>query len=1131
MRRSVGIAACLAAVGLCLADPPQDVIQDLLKTPAPLSIKQRPAERPKEQAPAEDAPLEVIADYWARYPAPDAALDENLEFAARFYREPMPNERTRFRLLEAGEADPSIIARLLSRLPDTAAAYDRTKSLLDAENRQPRYGADWSRRVERYLMFHSRYFRQELIRAAREAHDEKYKVAGEAELGALTRLDWAGAEPILETHAKGKAARTAAVSIALIYRHHREAGAEATARPYREALKRVVEDRSAPGFARDAAARALLSTHWDGREAWYTSLFKDPTLQIAMDGDTGWTPLRRIDMPTEEWIRLLARLVSSSDRPAHDAAVSCLAGIESPPRNALLPLLPWLDDPGWSLARDRRAFIANLGRVRVPEAVPGLTAVIDREGDPDRATAALVMASYADPRVAPSLRRLLEKEERWRTRMDIIKGLVACGGVAEDEAVSSIEAFAEQVSLHGANGDLRFALMSGDPSVSTASSVLIGMYLAEFPPPGETVARRLLGRGRILKTEAPQVAAALRDILAEWPGPAIDQDLATLIATGAVDPSTIISALRRRDSMRLTAAPELEKAALSGGIAAGVAAVLLGGPERTAAVFGGSDKPAQRTLLACARLVGEHLPVPLVGKLLLGADKALAEAAEAYLAADDSPEARRLVLSVHEDQAVILGESMPDVPGHSHLAVFSGLEKQLQEEAREGLEIYALLSAGYRGDDGQAVLRIKADSAKLTYAADPARYHLREIPKVELVEFRESIASSGIEEAGPLFIGDDDDVQYEYLHITKAGGRRVILGGACEDDKDLSPHCRAYGSFKQLLGSGNMRLEYHSADQAPGFEILLAVPGVWVSNVWKEGHDTRVLAQRLLTPGGYHGPAEFTILRTDGREAEWTAFSEGRLGSPASPPSGFAIGDLKKGVPPEMLVAEEVHISPWLLNSGGILYRIGTWNGKYGLWRLAGGRDPELLLEGNCAAPLITPDGRWAVVAKTDTSWAAPNYLVCLDLMKGTSYRLKAPDANKFYPIVYVPAHQKVLLARARGQEGPSQGPQEETEFLLLEPATGVVTGIAGEFAPFLGGSWYPLQPAKARDEVWAARYRPDSQSTEVGRYNTRSFIFSRTLSVPSLRFSSEQMWVDEQEGKVYVAYRGHLLRMALPDR
>ena len=1135
MRRFIRIVTGFAVAGLCLGGPPQDVIQDLLKTPAPLPTRQLPVERPEERAPAEDAPLEVLADYWARHPAPDAALDESLEFAARLYREPMPNERIRVRLLEAGEANPEILARLLSRLPETASSYDRIKSLLDDEERQPRYGAAWSRRVERYLMFHSRYFRQELIQAARDAHDERYQAKGEAELGALAKLDWTAAEPILKTHAEGENARTAALSLALIYGHHIEAGAEDKARPYREALMRIVEDRSAPGYARDAAARALLKTRWKGREAWYESLFQDPTLCDLLDGDQGYVPLGKIDMPAEEWVRLLARLAGSADRPAHDAAVSCLVGIEDATRDTLLPLLPWLDDPGWSAARDRGMFIAKLARVHVPEAVPGLIAVIDREKDRDRATAARVMASYPDPRAVPALRRLLEKEARAQTRMDIIQGLVACGGVTEDEAASSVEAFAEEVALHGSKEELRIELLMQVQGGRTAPSVLIGMYLANSPPPGEEVAKRLLERARSLRAKAPQVAAALQDVLADWPGPAIDKDLAMRVAAGATEASTITNALRRREALRLTAVQELEKAALSGGIPAGAAAVLLGAPEKIAAILDSSDRTAQRTLLACARLVGDHLPLPQVSRLLRGGEAALAEAAEAYLRSEDSAEARRLVQSLYDGQAVILGESMPDWPGHSHLAVFSGLEKQLQEEAREGLELYALLSAGYWGDDGQIVLRIKSDSAELMYTADTARYHLREIPGAELAEFRKSVASSGIEEAGPLFLGDDDSVQYEYLHITKAGGRRVILGGACEDDKDRSPHCRAYGSFKQLLGSGEMRPEYPMAGRVPGFEILLAVPGVLVSNVWKEGQDTRVLALRLLTPGGRSGPAEFTILRTDGKEPGWTAFSEGKLGSPVPAPPGFNTGNLKKSVPPEMLVAEEAHYSRLLSAPGEILYRVGSWNRKYGFWRLAGGRDPELLLEGNCAAPLITPDGRWAVVAKTDSSWAVPNYVVCLDLAKGTFYRLKAPAANKFYPTAYVTAHEKVLLARTRGQESPGQGPQAEgpgtTEFLLLDPATGILTDVTGEFAPFLGGSQYPQQPAKTRDEVWAAIYRPDDETTEIGRYNTRLFTFLKELSVPSLQFGSDQMWVDEQEGKVYAAYRGHLLRMTLPKR
>jgi hypothetical protein len=1136
MRRSIGIAIGLAVAGLCLGDPAQDIIQDLFMMPAPLPVRALPVEGPAEQAPAEDAPLAILADYWARHPAPDAALDESPEFAARLLREPMPSERIRRRLLEAAEADPGILSRLLTRLPDTPASYGRVKSLLDTESGQPRYGGDWSKRVERFLMFHSRYFRQKLIGAAREAHDENYKVKGGAELGALAKLDWAAAEPILKTHAEGRNARTAALSLALIYGHHVEAGAEAKARACRDMLMRIVEDRSALGYARDAAARALLTTRWEGREAWYESLFHDPSLRDLLDGYQGYAPLRRIAMPADEWARLLARLAGGADRSVRDAAVSCLAGIEEATRDTLLPLLPWLDDPGWSAARDRGTFIAKLARAHVPEAVPGLIAVIERQNDRDRATAARVMASYPDPKAGPALRRLLEEETRGRARMDVVKALVACGGVTEDEAVDSVQAFAEEVALHEPKEELRVELLMQAQGGRTAPSVLIGMYLTESPPPGEAVARRLLERARSLGAKAPQVAAALREVLADWPAQAIDQDLAMLIADGAADASTITIALRRRGSMRLKAVRELERAAASRGIAAGAAALLLGEPGRIDAVLDGSDIPAMRTLLACARLVGEHLPGPRVGRLLRSGEAPLAEAAEAYLTAEDSPEARRLVLALHEGQAVILGESVPDAAGHGNLAVISGLEKRLQEEARAGLEIYALLSAGYWGDDGQIVLRIGPDSAELTYAADPARDHLREIPRSELGEFCGSIASSGIEEAGPLFIGDDDNVQYEYLHITKAGGRRVVLGSACGGEKDSSPHCRAYGSFKRLLSSGKMRLDYHSAGQVPGFEILLAVPGIYVSGVWKNARDTRVLAQRLLAPGGRSGgPAEFTILHTDGKDPGWTAFSEGKLGSPAPPPPGFETGDLKKGVPPEMFVAEEAHFSRLLSAPGGILYRVGTWNRKYGLWRLAGGRDPELLLEGNCAGPLITPDGRWAVVAKTDTNWAVPNYIVRMDLARGESYRLRVPDANAFYPIAYIAAHGKVLLVRGRGRGRPNQAPQEEepwaSEFFLLEPTTGAVTAISGEFGPYQESRRFPLQPAKARDEFWAALFRPDSQTTEVGRYDTKSFVFHPALSLPSLRFGSDQMWVDEQEGRVYVVYRGHLLRMPLPER
>lgn len=74
------------------------------------------------------------------------------------------------------------------------------------------------------------------------------------------------------------------------------------------------------------------------------------------------------------------------------------------------------------------------------------------------------------------------------------------------------------------------------------------------------------------------------------------------------------------------------------------------------------------------------------------------------------------------------------------------------------------------------------------------------------------------------------------------------------------------------------------------------------------------------------------------------------------------------------------------------------------------------------------------------------------------------------------------------------------------------------------------LQPTGRPHEVWAAIYRPQTQSTEVGRYNTHRFTFTPLIALPAIQAESMDLWVDAEAKKFYLTYHGHLLRLPLPD-
>ena len=118
------------------------IITELLSFPAPPPPPGFPTKEPANgnrlqqpyppPPPGESAPLEVFARYWAD--------------SYGLKPEDM-SEQTRERLLKACEAHPQWLSRVLDRLPDTPAAHDRIKAILDGEQRSPSLDEDWQKKL------------------------------------------------------------------------------------------------------------------------------------------------------------------------------------------------------------------------------------------------------------------------------------------------------------------------------------------------------------------------------------------------------------------------------------------------------------------------------------------------------------------------------------------------------------------------------------------------------------------------------------------------------------------------------------------------------------------------------------------------------------------------------------------------------------------------------------------------------------------------------------------------------------------------------------------------------------------------------------------------------------------------
>lgn len=65
--------------------------------------------------------------------------------------------------------------------------------------------------------------------------------------------------------------------------------------------------------------------------------------------------------------------------------------------------------------------------------------------------------------------------------------------------------------------------------------------------------------------------------------------------------------------------------------------------------------------------------------------------------------------------------------------------------------------------------------------------------------------------------------------------------------------------------------------------------------------------------------------------------------------------------------------------------------------------------------------------------------------------------------------------------------------------------------------------------KFWAA-VANGPQGTTLGLYDTNTFRFVPRMSLPDLRISMSQFWVEPNERQVFVAYEGHLLRFDWPN-
>lgn len=856
--------------------------------------------------------------------------------------------------------------------------------------------------------------------------------------------------------------------------------------------------------------------------------------------------------------------------------------------------------PIYSNRTSNRTYSAN-----VNSAVAVRTQTV--ETYPFRSWAIMALATQKSPQAASALRQVLPFVENWE-RPNAVKAALVSNGFTLAEQLEALEEIAKNsreevmpsnmaVNTATTNISYREAEITEIPPGFVATNTpqsfvftpyrnqnynpndlkqLLGSQVMSLEEPSDELVKAVIDRINFHEKKNPQIAAALRRIIQNWKGAAINALLLRDLRDGRSNLPAIVKLLILRREIREKQPDDINNIRAGNATALGISACLLEQSADYDAILDGGNDETKTAMLACARLIRAELPIGKVAANLKASNKLLALAAERYLESEDSPEARGIVLGLHPNEAKILGARIgfvsenPEainsfVPFTQPLFAsvdrlfekfqpyffydFSGADevgKKLQKEVKENAELYGIYS--YNNN----FVRIYKDKAVYSWQDDPARYRERVLTVEEFEALKNYLASQRVDELPPFLSACSGCEGKELLMLGKAGGRRVYV--------KAEPLPQFFAELEEIFAEFRRQpaqIHYYLEKDVPGLQILFADDNQKAAAVWKDGEDFRLLIDDTTLRKQFEKESE-NAEREDYSEEEneedgeeepvitpekkaaiekarldnirmarqkaygsyaWYKFDKTKLLEPTGQPVSVEYIPLIDGF------AVQPNEHQWKARGGGVEVRVD----EEGLYRIKGAQFAKIG-DGYYYRAFVTPNGRWAVAAKYASGEDEyENALVRVNLLTGKEFKVKIEsDYGTPTPVAFLAGLNKFLLFSSYGES--EEFTRMIGEFFLLDAETGIVQPVRGEPRPLLQQTFRPLQQVAASPDLfWAAVPDGEKTTTQFGIFNARTLSFKPLLTIPQIIFDSMNMWIDERENKIYFVYEGQLLALPLP--
>ena len=769
---------------------------------------------------------------------------------------------------------------------------------------------------------------------------------------------------------------------------------------------------------------------------------------------------------------------------------------------------------------------------------------------PFRDDAIEALGFQGQTQAGPPLRRLLSSPTTSYERIRLFKSIVQVKGFSIPEQLDALESSVRRSVAAGDANAITNEWVT-EPRVATPAQIKAGLAEQLSQDPSlitEELAAAVVARIDTLDAREPFVAQQLRKIALEWVLPPIDSMTIRDVKRGIAEQEEILRVLARRKELAEKNSSEITDLRSGPPLAAAVGACALGDEGGYEAILNGADATAKRALFACARLVRGQLPLAKAVGAAKGADKLLAAAAAAYLESEDSPEARQVILSLHPNEAKILGSTTAFKVGDTE-PEFSTWLSSLFTSADEGIQYYSSYVGGedslmaiekrlqkeVQEDDSLVgiygydsnYIRIYKDRVIYSWEEDESRYKERPLEPAEFDYLKQYLAQNRVDTLPPFLecFGDYCEAK-ELVMLSRTGGRRVFMTG--EPGEFFKGLDKYFEEVKKRPGT----VKYALSREVPGLDLMLADDDFTAYTVWKEGDDLRVAVSdnavreqvdkdvdevsKHPTGDDSKEPWQVSVALAEKRKYDgysWRHISNGSLGSVVSQPTGIEY------IPAHDGLAGEITQEQWKARVGTTEYRAGD-----GIYKIVGGRS-EKLASGLYSTPMVTPDGKWVVAYKGWESSESQGGLHRINtITKKVSLIPSVETYMPYRPAAYLPNLKRVLL----GIVNEYDSEVDPGNLLLLDPETGLTTPTAGEFRPLAQQTFRPLQRGSVPGTFWAALPNSEKNSTDVGVYDARTFRFKAVLTIPKIIFDSMAMWVDEAGGSVYFVYKGQLLKLPL---